>query len=199
MHRALFPWRAPARAGMVTRTQHRYTPATGHAVMNQIVIDTLQLADNLKEAGFQDRQAEGMARALGGVFAEHVVTKSDIDAVKFDIDAVKSSIDAVKFELGAAISDLDTAIQLIRGDYRTLNQKIDSIDQKFETRIDALDQKIETRYDALDQKFEIKIDALDQKIETRYDALTTQIRFIFAILAMLLALGLIDTIPRLIG
>lgn len=110
--------------------------------MTQAVIDTLQLADRLKESGFQDRQAEGLARALGHVFADHIVTKAD----------------------------LDSAIQLIRADYRTL-----------------------------DEKSENKLDALDAKFEAKFNSLSSQIRFIFAALAMLLALGLIDTVPRLIG
>ena len=42
-------------------------------------------------------------------------------------------------------------------------------------------------------------DALDEKFETRFDTLSTQIKFIFAALAALLALGLVDTVQRLIG
>ena len=99
--------------------------------MTQAVIDTLRLADRLKESGFEDRQAEGLARALGGEFTDHVVTKAD----------------------------LDSAIQLVRADYR----------------------------------------ALEEKSETRFETLNTQIKFIFAALAALLALGLVDTVQRLIG
>ena len=99
--------------------------------MTQTVIDTLRLAHRLKESGFQDGQAEGLARALGDEFAGRVVTKPD----------------------------LDSAIQLVRADHR----------------------------------------ALDEKFEARFNPLDTQIKFIFAVLAVLLALGLIDTVPRLIG
>ncbi len=42
-------------------------------------------------------------------------------------------------------------------------------------------------------------DALDEKFETRFDTLSTQIKFIFAALTALLALGLVDTVQRLIG
>ncbi len=88
--------------------------------MTQPVIDTLRLADRLKESGFQDTQAEGLARALGSEFTEHLVTKAD----------------------------LDSAIALV---------------------------------------------------EARFNALRTQIKFIFTTLAALLALGLIGTVPRLLG
>ena len=143
--------------------------------MTHAVIDTLQLADRLKESGFQDRQAEGLARALGDVFTDQIVTKAD----------------------------LDSAIQVIRADYRALDDKSEvrfgAPDDKFEARFGALDGKFEDRFDALDGKFEARFDALDGKFEARFNSLSMQIRFIFATLAMLLALGLIDTVPRLIG
>jgi hypothetical protein len=41
--------------------------------MTHPVIDTLRLADRLKESGFEDRQAEGLARALGNEITEHLV------------------------------------------------------------------------------------------------------------------------------
>ena len=146
--------------------------------MTQPVIDTLRLADRLKESGFQDMQAEGLARALGGEFADRIVTKTD----------------------------LDTGIKLVRADYRALDEKLDTrigaLDQKFDARLGALDQKT----DALDQKFDAKFDALDQKtdaldrkFDARFDSLGRQITFMFAALAALLALGLIDTAQRLLG
>ena len=42
-------------------------------------------------------------------------------------------------------------------------------------------------------------DALDEKFGTRFDTLSTQITFMFAALAALLAPGLADTGQRLIG
>lgn len=134
--------------------------------MSQPVIDTLKLADSLKESGFPDRQAEGLARALGSALTEHVATKADLDA----------------------------AIRLVRSDIAALDTKISALDNKGDardTRIDALDARI----DALDTK----IDALDKKFEAKFNSLRTQIRFVFAMLAALLALGLIDTVAPLIA
>ncbi len=94
------------------------------------MIDTLHFADRLKDSGFENRQAEGMARALGDALAgtvENLATKSDLAA----------------------------------------------LDTKLSARIETLDTKVE--------------------------ALGTQIKFVFAALAMLLALGLIDTVPRLLS
>ena len=94
------------------------------------MIDTLHFADRLKDSGFENRQAEGMARALGDALAgtvENLATKSDLAA----------------------------------------------LDTKLSARIETLDAKV--------------------------DALGTQIKFVFAALAILLALGLIDTVPRLLS
>ena len=98
--------------------------------MSRTMIDTLHFADRLKDSGFENRQAEGMARALGDALVktvEHLATKSDLER-----------------EIG-----------------------------KVSARIEALDTKV--------------------------DALGTQIKFVFAALAVLLALGLIDTVPRLLS
>ena len=134
--------------------------------MTQPVIDTLKLADSLKESGFPDRQAEGLARALGSALTEHVATKADLDA----------------------------AIRLVRSDIAALDTKISALDNKGDARDTRMDG-IDARIDAIDTK----IDALDKKFEAKFNSLRTQIRFVFAMLAALLALGLIDTVAPLIA
>ena len=62
-------------------------------------------------------------------------------------------------------------------------------------KVDALDAKLSTRIGTLDHK----VDALDAKLSARIEALDTQIKFVLAALALLLALGLIDTVPRLLS
>ena len=154
--------------------------------MTQPVIDTLRLSDRLKESGFQSMQAEGLARALGDEFTDRVATKTD----------------------------LDSAVQAIRADYRALDEKsaaksgaldekfdarFGAFDEKIDTRFGALDEKIEARFGALDEKIETRIGALDEKFDARFDSSNTQIKFMFAALAALLALGLIDTVQGLLG
>ena len=110
------------------------------AATSRTVIDTLRFADCLKDSGFESRQAEGMARALADESAEHVVTKSVLDA-----------------ELGKVRSD----ITVLRA------------------RVDVLGAKV---------------DALGAKVDT----LGAQVKFVLAALAVLMALGLIETVPRLL-
>ena len=105
------------------------------------MFDTLQFADRLKSSGFESRQAEGMARALGhemGRLLERLVTKADLDA-----------------EVGAIRSDI--------------------------TAVDG------------------KVDALSRCLSAKVDALNAQIKFILAALGILMALGLIDTVPGILG
>ena len=171
--------------------------------MTQAVIDTLRLADRLKEAGFQDRQAEGAARALGGEFAEHVITRPDLDSainlVRSDYRALHAKVDALDEKFDAKFDSLDARIDALDGKF---DAKFDALDGKFDAKFDSLGARINT----LDGKFEAKFDslgarinALDGKFDAKFNALGTQIRFIFAILAILLALGLIETATMLSG
>ena len=145
-----------------------------------VVFDTLRFADRLRSSGFESRQAEGLARALGDELGEvtgDLVTKSHLDS-----------------EVGA-----------VRSDIRALDAKVDALGARLDARIDALDARIDAldaKLDALDAKLDAvdgKLDAVDGKLDARIDALGTQVRFIFAALALLLALGLVDTVPRLLG
>lgn len=108
------------------------------------MLDTLRFATRLKRSGFENGQAEGMARALAeemGNLLERLATKADLAAIKHD---------------------LETQIGALRSDFAALN-----------ARLEALEAKV--------------------------DAMAMQIKFMFAILTVLLALGLIDTVPRFLG
>ena len=84
--------------------------------MPRTMIDTLQFADRLKDSGFENRQAEGMARALGDALAaavEHLATKSDLETeitkVSARIEAVEAKVEAVD----AKIEALGTQIKFV--------------------------------------------------------------------------------------
>ena len=84
--------------------------------MSRTMIDTLQFADRLKDSGFENRQAEGMARVLGDVLASalgHLATKSDLETeitkVSARIDALDAKVDALDTKVGA----LDTKVEAL--------------------------------------------------------------------------------------
>ena len=161
--------------------------------MTQPVIDTLRLADRLKESGFQDTQAEGLARALGGGFADRIATKADLDS---GIKLVRADYRVLDEKIGALDKKLETGLGALDEKFEA---RLGVLDKKLETGLGALDEKFEAKLGALDEKLETGLGALDEKLETRIDSLGRQITFMFAVLAALLALGLIDTAQRLLG
>ena len=61
--------------------------------------------------------------------------------------------------------------------------------------LDAAIGRVRSELAGLDARLSARIDALSAKV----DALATQVRFIMAILVVLLALSLVDTVPRILG
>ena len=80
------------------------------------MIDTLQLADRLKDSGFENRQAEGMARALGDALVaavEHLATKSDLEREITKISARIEAVEAKVEALDAKVEALGTQIKFV--------------------------------------------------------------------------------------
>ena len=95
--------------------------------MHTTVIDTLRFADRLKAAGFDDPQAEGMARALGDEMAENLVTKRD----------------------------LTDAVRAINATVMAMDAKFESKFNALEPRFDAIDIKLESQYREFSSKFNL--------------------------------------------
>ena len=136
--------------------------------MYTTVIDTLRFADRLKAAGFDDSQAEGMARALGDEMAENMVTKRD----------------------------LNDAVQAINTTIMTMDAKFESKFDALEPRFDAIDVKLESqhrefsgRFDALEPRF----DAIDVKLESQHREFSSRLNLMFGTMALgfTLVIGLI--------
>ena len=84
--------------------------------MSRTMIDTLQFADRLKDSGFENRQAEGMARVLGDVLASalgHLPTKSDLDALDTKLSARIDALDAKVEALDTKVEALGTQIKFV--------------------------------------------------------------------------------------
>ena len=205
--------------------------------MTHPVIDTLRLADRLKESGFEDRQAEGLARALGNEITEHLVTKADLDAAveivrgdyraldekfcgKFDsvdarFDSVDSRFDARFDSVDSRFESVDSRFESVETRFESVETRFDSVDARFDSvdaRFDSVDSRFESvdaRFDSVDSRFESvdarfdsvdsRFDALDAKFEAKFNALSTQIKFIFAMLGVLMALGLVETVLPLLA
>lgn len=88
-----------------------------------MTFDTLAVANELKQAGFSQEQAEALARAWGHVASGDLATKSDLIRTE---SALKEDIATVK-------SDLEKQIATLKSD---LEQKIAGLDQKI-ARLDG--------------------------------------------------------------
>ena len=77
-----------------------------------IAFDTLAFAKRLREAGYDDKQAEGMAEANAEVFQRMLDSTL---ATKDDIREVKGEIQAVKTELKAEIDTLGMRLTIRLG------------------------------------------------------------------------------------
>ena len=91
--------------------------------MNAILFDTLKLTRRLKEAGFNEKQAEGAAEALGEALTGTVATKGDIDALEAKMNTrfaeISSKIDskfseAVRWMFGAIVVNAGVMVGLLK-------------------------------------------------------------------------------------
>ena len=88
--------------------------------MDTLMFDTHKAVKALKEAGFDDSQAEAVAATVGDAIGENVATKDDIVAVKADIETVKADIVAVKADIETVKAD----IVAVKGDIETVKADI---------------------------------------------------------------------------
>ena len=103
------PW-SPVRASM------HYDASSANGL--RTVFDTLRFADRLKQSGFENRQAEGMARAIGDemtTLLEQVVTKPDLDSA---IGGVRSDVAAVDVRLSAGMDALSAKVDALAAQVR---------------------------------------------------------------------------------
>ena len=88
------------------------------------MFDTLRFADRLKRSGFDTRQAEGLARAIGDAMTtplRHVVTNSDLDAA---IGNIRSDLAGMDARPGAKFDGLS-------GKFDALSAKFDALAAQF--------------------------------------------------------------------
>jgi len=72
--------------------------------MTAITFDTLKFVKTLKDARFDDEQAEAISSAFQSAQQEsELATKSDVRAVKSDIRILESKIDSLRWILGIIV------------------------------------------------------------------------------------------------
>ena len=61
-----------------------------------VMFDTLRASQELREAGFEARQADAMVSAFAGAMFGNVATKDDVTALKDDLGALKDDLIALE-------------------------------------------------------------------------------------------------------
>ncbi|MCY3657142.1 MAG: hypothetical protein F4Z08_06690 [Chloroflexi bacterium] len=64
-----------------------------------VLFDTLRASQELREAGFEARQADAMVSAFAGAMFGNVATKDDVSALRDDLTALKGDLIALEERL----------------------------------------------------------------------------------------------------
>ena len=62
--------------------------------MTTLAFDTHKAVKTLREAGFEDGQAEAVVATFGNAMSEDMATKTDVAALKTDVAALKTDVGA---------------------------------------------------------------------------------------------------------
>jgi len=122
-----------------------------------VTFDTLIAAQQLRNSGFDDRQAEAIVTTINTAMNETVATKADLELqgtatrkdlevqtaeIRAEIAVTRSEIAVTRKELEAQIAvtrkDLEAQMAVIRADIAALKQTMASMQDKIVIRLGAL-------------------------------------------------------------
>ena len=106
-------------------------PYTGRA-MTALAFDTLKAAKALREAGFEEAQAEAVVSTVSSAINENVASKDDLARVEATLE---NKIEQVRTEL-------KNDIEALRSD---MNARFESVDARFE----SLEQRMTLKLGAM--------------------------------------------------
>ncbi len=88
--------------------------------MITLAFDTHKAVKTLREAGFEEGQAEAVVATFGNAMSEDMATKTDVAALKTDVAATKTDVAALKTDVAA----LKTDIAALKTDMLALEQRL---------------------------------------------------------------------------
>ena len=120
--------------------------------MRSMAFDTLKTAKRLGEAGFEVAQAESLADILGESVIDKLATKDDLG----DLEK----------RLGREIKTLDTKIDTVED---RLTAKIDQVDERLTAKIDQVDERLTAKIDQVDERLSAKIDHVEERLTAKIE------------------------------
>lgn len=140
--------------------------------MAELVIDTLQYADRLEEAGVGREQASAMARALEEQLGERMPTRAEINE-RFNF--------------------VDARFNLVDARFDRMEARLEAMDAKFEAKFEAIGYQFEGirhQFEAVDGRF--------KAIDARFEAIDGRLRLVTGVMifgfTLLTALGLFQSV-----
>ena len=140
--------------------------------MVELVIDTLQYADRLEEAGVGREQASAMARALEEQLGERMPTRAEINE----------------------------RFNLVDARFDRMEARLEAMDAKFEAKFEAIDHKFEAigyQFEGIRHQFEA-VDGRFKAIDARFEAIDGRLRLVTGVMifgfTLLTALGLFQSV-----
>ena len=98
--------------------------------MSTVAFDTYKAVKALREAGFNDSQAEAVTEQIGAAISEGLATTGDIQALEGGIQSLRSEL---KGDIQSLRSELKGDIQVLEGKIQALDGKIQVLDGKMQT------------------------------------------------------------------
>ncbi len=93
-----------------------------------MALDTYKAVKMLKEAGFDEPQAEAVVTTVGNAFDDTVATKTDVAELRIEIQEIRTEIQEVRADLHAEIqevrAEIHAEIQEVRAEIRELEQRM---------------------------------------------------------------------------
>ena len=151
-------------------------------------------------AGFENVDAKldtFRAEINGELSTIRAELKGDSTAIRADLNtrfaAADTEIKAVRGEMASEFRavriEMNGAFESVRaemaGGFNAVAAKFESVDAKFES-VDAKFESVYARFESVDTKFE----SVDAKLQALDDKISTQGRFVFLILAVVVGLGI---------
>ena len=141
--------------------------------MAQPVVDTLEMADELKSTGMEQDQAEGLARALGTQLGEHVVVRKDLE----------TGFESIRARMDKRFGDVD--MRFVQVDARFV--QVDARFVQLEAQMDKRFGEVDKRFGEVDGRLG-QLQGGINALGVRLDALAGQFKFMFAVSALLVAM-----------
>ena len=123
-------------------------------------LDTLQTMKRLKEAGFNEAQAEAMTEVLResreGTIAD-LATKADIAELKSEIDKFAAE---TRTEFAAVRSEMALLRQEFEAKFASLEARIAGSEAKFESKLESLRRDFESKLEILRRDMTIRLGSM---------------------------------------